>query len=136
MPYTYWVPEGSLAGNCWVGFPLIFGKTWPQSPSRTAGLVLHCRLHHKSAPQTNSKAISRRQTFLARLPSGTQTYRRGGPGPRIASLNKEGTFGKILIMFWAWIVVGPGGFWEGLGSLRHPGGWPWGACREPPGPGP
>ncbi len=39
-------------------FRPIFGQTWPQNPSRTTGLVLQCRLHQKSAPQTNSKAIS------------------------------------------------------------------------------
>ncbi len=40
------------------GFRPIFGQTWPQNPSRTTGLVLQCRLNQKSAPQTNSKAIS------------------------------------------------------------------------------
>ena len=40
------------------GFRAIFGQTWHQNPSRTTGLVLQCRLHPKSAPQTNSKAIS------------------------------------------------------------------------------
>ncbi len=53
--------SGSLAilsSDCWVGFRPIFGQTWPQNPSRTTGLVLQCRLHHKSAPQTNSKAIT------------------------------------------------------------------------------
>ena len=53
-----WVPEGSLAGNFWVGFPGIFGQTWPQDPSRSPGLALQFNLHEKSAPQTNSKAIS------------------------------------------------------------------------------
>ena len=57
MPCVFqdWVPEGSLAGNFRVGFRLIFGQTWPQDPSRSTGLVLQCRLHQKSAPQTNSK---------------------------------------------------------------------------------
>ena len=64
--------EGSLAGNFRVGFRPIFGQTWPQNPSRTTGLVLQCRLHQKSARQTNSKAISWRQKNPARLPSGTQ----------------------------------------------------------------
>jgi hypothetical protein len=41
-----------------LGFWPVFGQTWPQNPSRTTGLVLQCRLHQKSAPQTNSKAIS------------------------------------------------------------------------------
>ncbi len=40
------------------GFRPIFGQTWPPNPSRTTGLVLQCRLHQKSAPQTNSKTIS------------------------------------------------------------------------------
>ena len=52
----------------------IFGQTWPQNPFRTTGLVLQCRLHQKSAPQTNSKAISWRQNNPARLPSGTQLF--------------------------------------------------------------
>ncbi len=67
-----WVPEGSLAGIFGVGFRPIFGQTWPQNPSRTTGLVLQCRLHQKSARQTNSKAISWHQQIPARLPSGTQ----------------------------------------------------------------
>ena len=54
----FWVPEGRLAGIFRDGFRPIFGQTWPQNPSRTTGLVLQCRLHQKSAPQTNSKAIS------------------------------------------------------------------------------
>ena len=32
------------------GFRPIFGQTWPQNPSRTAGVVLQCRLHQKSGP--------------------------------------------------------------------------------------
>ncbi len=48
-----WVPEGNLAGNFRAEFLPIFGQTWPQNPSRSTGLVLQCRLHHKSAPQTN-----------------------------------------------------------------------------------
>ncbi len=39
-------------------FRLILGQTWPQHLSRTTGVVLQCRLHQKSSPQTNSKAIS------------------------------------------------------------------------------
>ena len=34
-------------------FRPIFGQTWPPNLSRSTGLVLQCRLHHKSAPQTN-----------------------------------------------------------------------------------
>ena len=55
---AYWVREGSLAGNFRVGFPGIFGQTWAQDPSRSPGLALQFNLHEKSAPQTNSKAIS------------------------------------------------------------------------------
>ncbi len=40
------------------GFRPISGQTWPQNPSRTTVLVLQCRLHQKSAPQTKSKTIS------------------------------------------------------------------------------
>ncbi len=60
-----WVPEGSLAGNLWVGFRSIFGKTWLPNPSRTTGLVLQCRSHQKLAQPW-------RQQIPARLPSGTQ----------------------------------------------------------------
>jgi hypothetical protein len=70
---SVWVPGGSLAGICRVGFRPIFGQTWPQNPSRTTGLVLQCRLHQKPAPQTNSKASLWRQEIPARLPSGTQS---------------------------------------------------------------
>ncbi len=67
-----WVPEGSLAGNFRVGSRPIFGQTWPQDPSRTTGLVLQCRLHKKSARQTDSKAVPWWQKTIARLPSSTQ----------------------------------------------------------------
>ena len=52
--------SGSLAirYSDFPGFRQIFGQPWPQNPSRATGLVLQCRLHQKSAPQTNSKAIS------------------------------------------------------------------------------
>ena len=69
---VYWVPEGNLAGNVRAGFRAIFGQTWAPNPSRSTGLVLQCRLHQKSARQSNSKAISWHQTNPARLPSGTQ----------------------------------------------------------------
>jgi hypothetical protein len=46
-----------------VGFRQIFGHTWPLNLSRTTKLVLQCRLHEKSAPQTNSKAFSWCQTI-------------------------------------------------------------------------
>ncbi len=51
--------SGSLAirNSGFSGFRPIFGRTWPQNPSRTTGLVLQCRLHQISAPQSNSKAI-------------------------------------------------------------------------------
>ena len=63
-----WVPEGmpGISGS-------VLGQTWPQCPSRTTGLVVQCRLHQKSARQTDSKATSRCQTIPARLPSGTQS---------------------------------------------------------------
>ena len=48
-----WVPEGNLTGNFRADFRQNFGQTWPPNPSRSTGLVLQCRLHHKSAPQTN-----------------------------------------------------------------------------------
>jgi len=49
-----------------------FGQTVPQKPSRTMGLVLQCKLHQKSAPQTNSNATSWHHLNPARLPSGTK----------------------------------------------------------------
>jgi hypothetical protein len=70
----FWGPGGAGGGGGGythrVGFRPIFGQTWPQNPSRTTGLVLQCRLHQKSAPQTNSKAISWHRQIPARLPSG------------------------------------------------------------------
>ena len=44
--------------DLWAGFRPIFGQTWPPNLSRTTGRVVQCRLHHKSAPHTNSKDIS------------------------------------------------------------------------------
>ena len=69
-----WVPESSLAGNVRVGVRSSFGQTLPQKPSRTMGLVLQCRLHQKSAPQTNSIATSWHRANPARLPSSTQPH--------------------------------------------------------------
>ena len=54
--------EGQLRGlstgagqePTWPGYPSIFGQIWPQTLSRTTGLVLQFRLHQKSAPQTSS----------------------------------------------------------------------------------
>jgi hypothetical protein len=57
---------------CGSVFGRFSAKLSPQNPSRTTGLVLQCRLHQQSAPQTNSKAISWHQQIPARLPSGTQ----------------------------------------------------------------
>ena len=61
-----WMAPGLLLSGSWAirnyvfcrFFLQIFGQTWLQNPSRTTGLVLQCRLHQKSAPQTNSKTIS------------------------------------------------------------------------------
>ncbi len=61
--HFFWVLEDSLAEICWVCFRPIFGQPLPLNPSRTTGLVLQCRLHQKSARQTNSKAT----TFLRGL---------------------------------------------------------------------
>ncbi len=46
------VPEASLAGDFRVGFQKIFGRTWPQDPSRSPGLALQFNFHEKYAPQT------------------------------------------------------------------------------------
>jgi hypothetical protein len=85
--YIDWVPEGSLAGNYRAGFRLIFGQTWPRNPSRTTGLVLQCRLHQKSARQTNSGAIAWRQQIPARLPSGTQIEPPQGIPPQFSHID-------------------------------------------------
>ncbi len=57
-----WGPKlsGSLATRYsdFSGFRPIFGQTWPPNLSRTTGVVLQCRLHQKSPPQTNSKVMS------------------------------------------------------------------------------
>ena len=45
-----------------LGFWPIYGRTWPRDPPRSTGPAPHINLHKKSAPETNSKAISR---FLA-----------------------------------------------------------------------
>ncbi len=49
-------------------FRPIFGQTWPQNPSRTTGLVLQCRLHQKSAPQTICKTMSWQRGILESRP--------------------------------------------------------------------
>ena len=51
--FGYLKAEGNLAGNFRADFRPIFGQTLPQNHSRSAGLVLQCPLHHKSAPQAN-----------------------------------------------------------------------------------
>ncbi len=60
--------------KCW---PL-FGQTWPQDLARSTGFVRQCRLHQKSTPPTNSKAISWLclccQTPDSLLKSGQQEY--------------------------------------------------------------
>ena len=89
-----WLP-GSLSGSLATrnsdlsGFRPIFGQTWPQNPSRTTGLVLQCRLHQKSAPQTNSKAISWQFGILKSPPQGTAEYsmlRNSASGPGIGRI--------------------------------------------------
>ena len=61
----------------WPGiFGSVFGrfsaKLGPKAPLHRRGLVLQCRLHQKSARQTNSKAMSLRQKKATRWPSSTQ----------------------------------------------------------------
>ena len=48
----------AILNSDFYGLRTIVCQTWPQNSSRTTGLVLQCRLHHKSAPQTNSNIIS------------------------------------------------------------------------------
>ena len=63
-PEVNFRPSVVMSGSCanrysvFSGFRPIFGQPWPPNLSRTTGLVLQCRLHQKSAPQTNSKTIS------------------------------------------------------------------------------
>ena len=70
--HTNWVPESNLAGNVRVGVLSGFGQILPQKPFGTMGLVLKCKLHQTSAPQTNSNATSWHHANPARLPSGTK----------------------------------------------------------------
>ncbi len=69
----------------------MFGQTWPQNPSRTTGLVLQCRLHQKSAPQTNSEAMWWLSGHLAFSDSRILTF---GPGPE--NLRNQAPEGRIL----------------------------------------
>ena len=64
----YWVPQGNLAGDFRVGFPMILGQTWPQDLARSPGPALQINLHENSALQTNFTAITGRTTNPARLP--------------------------------------------------------------------
>ena len=50
-----WVPHGNPAGNLRANFRPIFCQTWLPNPSRSTGLVLQCRLHHKSAAHGTTK---------------------------------------------------------------------------------
>jgi len=70
-----WVPEGNLAKNFRAGFPGFSAENRPRDPPRSPGPAPHINLHQKSAPQTNSKAVSWRTKNPARLPSGTQLKR-------------------------------------------------------------
>jgi hypothetical protein len=99
------------------GFRPIFGQTWPQNPSRTTGLVLQCRLDQKSAPQTNSKAISwqfgirksppprspdRRKTKRSK-PIGHQSWKttlRPGTAGK-ASNPASSKYSLMFVYFWA-----------------------------------
>ena len=54
----YWVPQGNLAGDFRVGFPMILGQTWPQDLARSPGPALQINLHEQPIPQTGYKAMS------------------------------------------------------------------------------
>ena len=103
--------------NVRVGFLPMFGQTWPQNPSRSTGLVLQCRLHQKSAPQTNSKAMPWCQTNPARLPS----------------LHRSVNSFRFLC-FLHWFGLGPGGLREAPGCPGKAHGGLWGGFPGAPGP--
>ncbi len=93
----------------------IFGQTWPQNPPRTTGLVLQCRLHQKSAPQTNSKARGLAvhwHSWIKILPlgPGPETFK---IRPRRAGFQPPGP-GETFVFLWRGRrlqprVGGPGG---------------------------
>ena len=63
LPHAEWTGSGAIVvrmgGEGWrEGREDRSPQTWPQDPSRSPGLALQFNLHEKSAPQTNSKAIS------------------------------------------------------------------------------
>ena len=58
-----------IFGPVFSGFP---AETDPRDPPRSPGPAPHVKMHEKSAPENNSKAISRHPTNPARLPSSTQ----------------------------------------------------------------
>jgi hypothetical protein len=51
------VPDGSQAGDWWVGVRPIFCKTWLRDPSRTSGLVAQCRLYHKTMSRVSAMNV-------------------------------------------------------------------------------
>ena len=53
-------------------FPVCLAEADPRDTPRSQGPTPHIKLHEKSAPHANSKAISRYPKNPARLPSGTQ----------------------------------------------------------------
>ena len=53
----------------------------PQNPSRSTGFLLQCRLHQKSARETNSKAMSWFQQIPAKLSPCAQFAEKRPPDP-------------------------------------------------------
>jgi hypothetical protein len=124
VPSTPDGPTGYLKA-AWPKVPgPVFGrfsdKLGPQSPSRSMGLVLQCRLHHKSAPQTNSRDAKKIRPDCLQVPSPTsgpsqvsQNLHVSG-GPAVASLCKRGVFARAPTQS-PTVLYGPG---EG-GSHGH-----------------
>ena len=86
---TFWVPEGSLAGDFRPGFPLEFSaEIEPRGPLDRRGPPRTSILHEKSAPHTNSTTWFLIHDFLTdrgssifgvcAAPGGLETFRKGG----------------------------------------------------------
>ena len=76
--FQSWAPEGCLAGDSRAGFPGICGRSRPPEPplDRRAPAP-HINFHDKSAPQANSKAISRHPKESSNLTRGRVREARG-----------------------------------------------------------
>ena len=79
-------PRGPLKR---AGFPMFLPGNRPRDPLRSTGRPPHINLHQKSAPETNSKAISCEFLgFRPEIDPGTPLDRRGLPGTSICTKNQ------------------------------------------------